>query len=141
MKLKQFYDAFNDCNDWSQLFSNDPCIDCKSCHESLLKKNLKQYIPKQNEKKTRYYTGLCGFISKLCFLFFFAILSILLQMLPMRLSGGTGVCISLTMYTSVCELMMVPRQPHTHTHMYMEHAHAQVKVRQIYTIPHRAACL
>lgn len=108
-------------------------------------------------KKPRYYTGLCGFISKLCLLYFFAILSILLQMLPMRLSGGTGVCISLTLYTSVCELMMVQRQQqqqhththtrmrthtHTHTHTYahaslcvlVEHAHAQVKVRQIYTI-------
>lgn len=42
-------------------------------------------------------------------------------MLPMRLSGGTGVCISPTMYTSVCELMMVPRQQqqHTHTQIYI----------------------
>lgn len=51
MKLKQFYDAFNDCNDWSQLFSNDPCIDCKSCHESLYKKIFNNKSPNKMEKK------------------------------------------------------------------------------------------
>lgn len=84
---------------------------------SIAKVVMKVFIKKifnntsqENEKKPRYNTRSCGFISKLCLLYFFEILSILLQMLPMRLSGGTGVFISLTMYTSVCELMMVPRQ-------------------------------
>lgn len=116
------------------------------------------------EKKTPLLHRIMWIYKQVILIIFFAILSILLQMLPMRLSGGTGVCISLTLYTSVCELMMVQRQQqqqhththahahahaHAHTHTYahaslcvlVEHAHAQVKVRQIYTIPHRAACL
>lgn len=120
----------------------------------FIKKSL-TINPPTKWKKTPLLHRIMWIYKQVILIIFFAILSILLQMLPMRLSGGTGVCISLTLYNSVCELMMVQRQQqqqhththtrtrtHTHTHTYahaslcvlVEHAHAQVKVRQIYTI-------
>lgn len=89
------------------------------------------------KKKTPLLHRIMWIYKQVILIIFFAILSILLQMLPMRLSGGTGVCISLTLYTSVCELMMVQRQQqqqqHTHTHTRTRththtHMHTQVYV-------------
>lgn len=84
------------------------------------------------EKKTPLLHRIMWIYKQVILIIFFAILSILLQMLPMRLSGGTGVCISLTLYTSVCELMMVQRQQqqqHTHTHAHAHaHAHAHTHI-------------